>query len=401
MKLRSLLLFIVFSSVSASVLFGATAVFNQVTGDWNVDAYWNTTGTVPGIGDTAAVRWVNTSGNMRTANISSAAPDVGAVTIGASGGRGTVNIFSGGSLTVIGATTVAGSEGADITNDAYLNISGGTFVGQGVTLGGASLGGSLQVSGGSATVSTLTVASAAGGVGNISVTGGSLAVTTSGYDLYLGGRVDGGVTTGSLILSSGTVRIGDASGNGRLMLGSSNGATQTIHSSATISGGVYTGRFLIGTGAGNGTGDGVLTIQGSAATIGSTSTDRGLELRSSGRIIFQLDATGISTLDYQNANVSFSNGGDLWIDGTSYTGGNQTFTLIRAASFTNGDLSYIDESITGFSESLYTTNLFFDIDNTLKLTVTAVPEPATLALLGLGFALVLLKVRPRAKIVQS
>lgn len=421
-KIVSLPILIVIATSFSSAI-AESAIFNKASGDWNVDANWATTDAVPTSADTAFIRWASDS--MRTANVTSSVPDVASMSIGALDARGTVNIQSGGSLTILGTTTVAASRSTVSTNlldHAFLNVAGGSFTSQGaLTLGGNSLGGNLVVSGGSATLNGVIVGSGTGGFGNlevssgsvttttmviaggvgstgsIAISGGGLTVSNSAVDVYLGQRVNNSTTTGSLTLSAGTLHLGDATANGRLMVGVSGADTQTINSFVLISGGNFEGKMMVGNNsvlmAGS---NGVVTIRGSEATIGSTiTTGNGFELRSSGRIIFELDSTGISTLDYSTSNVSFSVGADLWVDGSSYTGGSQIFTLISAASFTNGNFNTIDESVFGFAPE-YTTNLLFDGTN-LNLSITVIPEPSLfeLLVLGVGICIVMGVVRAR------
>ncbi len=415
------------SALVSSNAVAASRIFNATEGDWSVGTNWNSPGTVPGVDDVAFVR-----GN-RTANVTSNVGAISGLTVANnSAGLGQVNLQAGSALTVSGNSVI----GAIASGTGVLNVNGGLFTASGTTILGniaSSIGtlsvasgtfsssaplvvgsvaggtgnvtvsggnltagittigsggaGTVTVSGGTMSVTTFTVSSQSGSVGSLVISGGRFATTASGN--YFVGQRTAGTTTGSFSQSGGEVDL--AGGGGVLVVGSSNGEAQTVHGSATISGGNFNGGFLIG--GNTGVSDGTLTIQGSTAVIGSTSVSAGIDLRSTGKIVFQLDGVGVSTLDYANANVSFSTGADLWIDGSAYTGGDQIITLIDAGSFTNGDFATINQSVFGFGSG-YTTNLFFD-GNDLKLAITAVPEPSTWALLGLGLGAVLWQTRKR------
>lgn len=414
--------------------FGASVVFNVGNGDWNTASNWQISGTTPWVPtgtDTAFIR-----GN-RTANVTSAVPTVQVVSIANAAGNPTLNIASTGTLNInngtnnaltIGASTgvtgtlnvnggllsVIGNSVIGNTSGGIVNVNSGTYTSnQSIRLGisagssgalnvagglatvGTSLSvgvdgaGSVLVSGGTLTTSTATVASGVGSTGSISVTAGRLQVSSTD-DVFLGGRVTG-TTSGAYTQSGGEVSLGG--GDGRLVIGSTNGAGQVINSSATISGGNFSGRFLIGANTDSGAGNGVLTIVGDAATIGSAgTTGTGLELRATGEIVFQLDATGISTLDFSDLNVSMVEGSKLTIDGTAYAGGAQIFTLIDAESFT-GDFALLDKSVFGFAPG-YSTNLFLE-NNDVKLEILGIPEPSTWALLGLGLGVLIWRTRER------
>ena len=58
-------------------------------------------------------------------------------------------------------------------------------------------------------------------------------------------------------------------------------------------------------------------------------------MRSTGDLEFIFDETGISTLSYANEQARFYDGSTILVDGSAYTGGSDTFSLIDAASFFN------------------------------------------------------------------
>lgn len=415
----------------------ASAVFSVPNGDWNTASNWQISGTalVPSGTDTAFLRGdrvanittsataqvINMSnienGGAGTINISStgilgvaaALTTNNAVTMGnVASGTGTINL-NGGLMTVSGITLVGNALGSygeiNVNSGTFstgqivrvgsgvgargsLNVSGGRFATATLNVGYSGTG-VATISGGTVATTTLSVSTINGSQGSLSISSGRLEVTN---DAYIGERVTG-TTNASYTQSGGTVLMG-TSGTSRLMIGATSSSNHNINSTATISGGTYEGRFLIGAATGAGGGNGVLTIVGDDAIIGSTSSvGNGIELRASGRIVFQLDATGVSTLNYANSNVAFSAGSDLWVDGSAYLGGAQILTLIHAGSFSGGSLATIDESIFGFAPG-YTTNLFFD-GMDLKLEITGVPEPSTWALLGLGLGMAVWQIRKR------
>jgi hypothetical protein len=90
---------------------------------------------------------------------------------------------------------------------------------------------------------------------------------------------------------------------------------------------------------------------------------------------FTFDETGVSTIN--SATLTIDTAATLTVDGTSYTGGAADFVLFDAT--TTG--SFTDVSVTGFG--------VLDTDYTLTqdatgITLTVIPEPATIGLLGLG-----------------
>ncbi len=411
---------------------GASVIFSVSNGDWATPASWG--GTVPTSIDTAFVR------SNRVANVTTVVPTVQVLNIANQTPAGTVNIASGGQLNVNNGSSNALIVGNIASGTGTVNVNGGLLAVTGVSLIGNPLGsvgivnvnsgtfsttsnlrlgvsagatgsitvsggrvssaaaltvgdggtGLLTVQGGTVASSSLSVGAANGAAGTINVSSGRLEVAA--VDVFLGERVASGTTSGVLTQSGGSVQLNG--GDGRMLIGSTTNANQMINSSATISGGTFGGRFLIGSATGLGGGTSVLTVVGDDAIIGSTSAvGNGIELRATGKIVFQLDATGISTLNYANSNVNFSTGADLWVDGSAYAGGTQTFTLIDGAIIQN--FSGLDTSIFGFGPG-YTTNLYVQ-GTDLKLDVTGIPEPSTWALLGLGFGMIVWRAGARRR----
>jgi PEP-CTERM motif len=391
-------------------------IFGPASGNWNIATAAGTNWTnstvsanyrVPNSTDIAFVR-----GN-KTATIDSLVPSISGLRISVNAaGVSTVTIANSGSLTVLTDLLMANVAN---TTTATLNVSSLGYLSVGTTTtvsssgtatintaGTAALGdvqistgagsGALNVTGGSLSASAINIGMGNGGTGAVSISGG--VATVSGTTFHqVGYRLNSGTTSGTLLLSGGSLTI--ANGEGGLAIGSNNGATQNVTGSMTVSGGSYNGKFIVG-GDGGGSGTGLLTIVGSQATLESSSTSgNGMDLRATGTIRFNLDNTGISTLDISESGLRFSAGSTFVVDGTNYTGGAATFTLIDAASFAGVNFSSVNQSVIGFNG--YNATLFADaLSSNIMLTV-AVPEPSTILLLGMGLGFVLWRSR-RAKV---
>ena len=125
-----------------------------------------------------------------------------------------------------------------------------------------------------------------------------------------------------------------------------------------------------------------INVVGSNATITGNrvgTTVNGLVFRTGGILDFEFDAAGISTIDISDTRMNVVAGSTLNIDGSSYTGGIGTFTLVDYAVLKDGNM-FTTENISGFG-ALTATTAYAD---GVGLTLTVVPEPATMILLGLG-----------------
>jgi len=136
----------------------------------------------------------------------------------------------------------------------------------------------------------------------------------------------------------------------------------------------------------NGGGGGTIRVTGNDATIAMGQTTRMLDAT----FDFIFDADGVSTLAFESYIQGGTKPGLVNVDGSAYTGGSGEFTLLTANGLT---AEITNTTVSGFSALDYTTVLTQDtVANRVYLTVTAVPEPETFALLGgllaLGYVMV-------------
>ena len=218
--------------------------------------------------------------------------------------------------------------------------------------------------------------------GTVNMTSGNL-VSTSATEV--GRRASG--ATGSLNISGGTFSSG-AAGETAILVGSDTSSSLLTTGLLEVSGtGTFFGRAIIGSTGFGSSGD-IFRIVGSDATVGTTSTvgSNSFEVRESGSVEWVFDAAGISTVNAQEVFTFAAGSAGIVVDGSAYTGGANTFTLLNA-----GIISSIAPAINlvGFAEG--TTYEWNSTSDTFKVT-TAVPEPATMGMLGLG-ALAIMAVR--------
>jgi hypothetical protein len=228
-----------------------------------------------------------------------------------------------------------------------------------------------------------------GNTGTLNMSGGKLVASLN--DSYVG-RSSTSNSFGIFNMSGGTLQLGDATGSKRLIIGL-DAASAPKTGTVTIDGGTFIGRFLVGSSSIAGATRDTLTINGDAAIIGATFTDGtaggnyGLEMRSTADLRFNFNASGISGMTFTD-DAKFSATSTILVDGSAYTGGSNTFTLINAASFyllSGGATPVI--TLTNFAN---TASYNFDAANG-NFTVSVIPEPATLGLFMLsgGFLMVL------------
>ncbi len=341
----------------------------------------------------------------------SAIPRSGDVGIIASGR--TANLFGDSGLTsvvIVGNSNTTASDGT-------LNYTGGAYtIGQvllGRNGGSASEGstGTLEMSGGNLRATgffrvgndqaTLKLSE---GVFNLS--GGNLSV--SGLDGMKVGEESRGTmtqTAGTVLETGGGVQIGLAAGATGSSVSVSGGSFDTTRFINVGNASNPTNRTLNVSGSGsvtwgsNATSGSILSVYGnmnvtgSGATLSSINTNAGaFNVRSSGTLQFNLAADGnVSLIDIAGAEVGFQSGGSLVIDGSLLTlgAGSYDFTLIDHAGYasTGGfNASTLATSFTNFGPD-YTPSVSFNAGD-VTLSIVAVPEPSTYALIGAGLLLV-------------
>jgi hypothetical protein len=185
-----------------------------------------------------------------------------------------------------------------------------------------------------------------------------------------------GTTTTSFNLETGTGTQLNLTGGAYTIAGATNTTSGYIKDNVlNISGGNHDFQPRMQMSAG-----GTLQVTGSAATINLGQTTGAME----GTYKFVFDAAGVSSLDHSSY-VQFAASAKLVVDGSLYTGGSGDFVLID--TYSNGLLStFSSPTVTGFSSG-YNVQLVQDngdTDDRIYLSITAVPEPSSTALLGLG-----------------
>ena len=167
--------------------------------------------------------------------------------------------------------------------------------------------------------------------GTVNVAYGGKLISLSTTTLSTVGRSNANGAIGYLNLRGGTLLMG-ASGANVLQIGLDGKSGTTINHSTgilTLKNGTFTGRLIVGSDVAGDSGD-IVYIEGSGATIGSTSTlTNGLEVHASGSLQFIFDSAGISSMNFSGPAAFFA-GSSIQVDGTAYTGGAKTFTLLTA-----------------------------------------------------------------------
>jgi hypothetical protein len=234
--------------LAASDARAASIVYNSNNTDWALGTSW-AGGVVPGPADIAFVR------NNQTAIISSAVPNISALTLGEAGANGTVSLQPGGSLTVTGDAqvmrrgTLAGALGTITLTGGSLTVGGTMFVGNGSTNTANGIG-TINLSGSSTLNSGATLGSStqALGSGNFNVNGSLLTVG------------DGGVSKPFIVNDFGTVRFNlDAAGPSTLNYAAS---AVTLNTGAEL---IVDGTNYTGTG-------GVFTLINGLSLVGTEAT---------------------------------------------------------------------------------------------------------------------------------
>lgn len=206
------------------------------------------------------------------------------------------------------------------------------------------------------------------------VSGGNLAVTS-----YIQlGRTSVSNARGWLNISGGTVSASN------IDIGKTISTVKPSSGYLTISGGTLSASLNVGSATANDTAD-IVTVIGSSATISGVN----LDLYQTATLNFIFDAAGISKMAYSG---TFSNytGSTIIIDGSAYTGGANTFDLITAGTLTAQNSTVI---LTNFAN---TATLNWGTEPGI-VSVSIIPEPATIGMLGLGTLAIILFRRRMAK----
>jgi autotransporter-associated beta strand protein len=341
---------------------------------------------------------------FRTSNLTSSRPSSGVIT-------GNINLvmnFSTAATT--GTQTLSGQS----TYTGTTTISSGALI-LGVT-NALPVGTALTVNGGGVNASVLNLAGINQTVGSLAGNGGTIGDSTASTTSILtinggggqsySGTLQNGTGTLSLVKTGvGTQSLGGANtySGGTIVAG---GLLSLVNASATsatgtgavtvLSGGTLGGNGFIIT-AGNagvtvwgggklspGTSPGILHMDLGTGLLDISQAVAALNSQS---MLFDLDTPATSD-EVQLANASSSlkiGNGSLEFDDFAFTPtgsfGPGTYTLFDTSNNINGTLgSNLSGTIAGFNATLSTADSGHDI----VLTVSAVPEPATLVLFGLG-----------------
>jgi autotransporter-associated beta strand protein len=375
--------------------------------------------TLLAVGGTVAVTTNDINMNGTITNNGSGS---GAVTISSSIGSNVTGVIQNSTTSSLvlsgvntyGGTTVANSRFIDVRNNLALQNTVVDTTGSGAftfnassstpTLGGLSGAVNLatKFSSGFTSVTSLTLnpqtgvsASYSGNITN-GATGMTLTKTGNGTQVLSGVNT----YTGGTLVSVGTLIVNNTSGSGT---GTGN---VTVAAGAVLGGeGIITpgtGRSISVSGVlspGNSGAIGTLTLNGGSTTLPLASFASGASFE------FQLDATTVTSdrisltsgaagdIAFNNNNIAFTLNGSL-VTGQTYT----LFTSNVAGAFTG--LTFVDGKVTsgltfsGLSGAFQSDSYISQSGNNLVLN--AVPEPATWALLALGFAAFVFLRRQRA-----
>jgi hypothetical protein len=212
---------------------------------------------------------------------------------------------------------------------------------------------------------------AAGATGLVQIQGGSLTSVNTGARIVMQGQ-NGGINSTFAISSGSFTAQGSAAADALDIRG-----VRLDISGGTVdmSGGQM--RTLLNP---------TISVFGDAATIqvGYLNSAAGT---TTATYNFAFGSSGISSID--SAAWMHLGGATINVDGSAYTGGAGSFNLFTSVNLASTPLAqYITSPFDGYDTA------FSVADNNLVLTLTAVPEPTTFALLGLGsLALVLAKRR--------
>ncbi len=316
---------------------------------------------------------------------------------------GTSTFFTAPASTAGGAILVAGGNRTlYVTNIAKTTVSGkvslsdAAATGRTLTVNVAATAGTLTISGQIVNYLDTTNAGTAGG----------LTKANSGTLILSGSNVYTGTTTvGSNALDGGNLVIGNGTGG-------SIGNSPVSVIRGTLTGNLTSGYNVGGDGTplttiGNGTptsgaADATITGgDGTANSIGRLATSGGLTLNSDAIFVFDLNGTtGTSDVVEVDGETTINAAAQFTFNYIGTGAGlslNQTFTAIGGAGGITGTFANLAEGqVFTFGDYQFTANNYTTADN-LVFTVTAVPEPASLAIVSMVGSALLLRRRVRKK----
>lgn len=404
--------------ISLAGIANAQNIGANQSGNWNTGAIWTPAG--PPI----ATAQVAIGGGFQVSYTTGSTPNLSLLYVGdpfnSLSANGTLNI-TGGTISLNSNNASAIRVGNSTNSVGVLNINGGSLIGNGNTSGpglqvgfGANSTGTVNVTSGNLTIdNALVVGVGNGSTGSFNVSGGTVTLGISGFNpspsINIGNRAVGS-TTASYSQTAGTVLInnGTDSTSSYFGIGYAGNNAHTMNSTASITGGNFTGNVRVGrqSNVTSGGGTGTLTI-GSAANV--SGREQAWELSGSGEIIFTLGANATFSavnLTAATGSTAFDitqTGADITINGTSlaFSPNYGPISLITYASGKAPSLasqSNVAFNFIGFDSQFATPTLTWT--NT-ALVLNVVPEPSSVALIFIGAAAVGLAASRRRRNVLS
>lgn len=340
-----------------------------------------------------------TGGTTGTLNVGANLTATAASEIGRSG-NGTLNINSGANLQLPGTTSIvlrfgvlAGGIGTGVQSGGTVGVAGTVSIGvQGE--------GFYTMSGGTFWASNNFTVAGSSGKGTLTQNGGDIIVGSGGSSgqAYVGQATSPGAI-GVFNLSGGTFKASSlslgtgASGSGTITQtgGTLDLMTAPSGAGSMVIGPVGTGSYSIQNGIFNAVN---LSITNGSFNVknGATITLTGdLNLGGPGSIDFTFDSTGDSTINVGGV-VALDPAAEINVDGSAYTGGAGSFTLIDALSFDNTPVI----NVSGFGGGA--SYLWDTINGNFIVTV---PEPQVATIVGLGMLALLGRFRRQARDLKS
>jgi hypothetical protein len=358
------------------------------TSAWATAGNWDL-GTAPSLASTTLHHVIINSGEVLTANVR----DIGRNHVGST------QTVTGGTLTITGthrygvrATYVGDVEGTGHQTGGTVISTGALFLGQ-----GSDSSGTYNLSGASSVLeaSHFTVGSGAGSVGVLNHSSGTFRadgplgsfIGQNGAGTYnlSGGTLSrnsaqgialatGATSTGLLNQTGGSISL---LGGGGLAV--SGGSTAGLATYSIANGSINAGFLIVGVGAG-----GTVNV-GQNATMAFVGD---LTLGNKAVLNFAFGPGGVSPMNFGGAG-SVDPAAAINVDGSAYTLGAQTFTLISSTGFTGTPLV----ALTGFSQGA---TYDWDVQSGL-FTVTVIPEPSAYAVIAAMAAMAAVACRRRLR----